>query len=31
MAKGMYHYLREAWKEPDKAVLHDRMIKWRES
>ena len=31
MAKGMYHYLREAWKEPDKAVLHDRMIKWRAS
>jgi len=31
MVKGMYHYLREAWKEPEKAVLHDRMIKWRES
>jgi len=31
MAKGMYHYLREAWKEPDKAVMHDRMIKWRAS
>ena len=31
MAKGMYSYLREAWKNPDKAVLHDRMIQWRAS
>ncbi len=31
MAKGMYHYIREAWKEPVKSVLHDRMIKWRAS
>ena len=31
MARGMYHYLREAWKEPEKVALHDRMIKWRAS
>ena len=27
----MYHYIREAWKEPNKAVMHDRMIQWRAS
>ena len=31
MARGMYYYLREAWKEPEKVALHDRMIKWRAS
>ena len=31
MAKGMYHYIREAWKTPVKAVMHDRMIQWRAS
>lgn len=31
MVKGMYSYLRDAWKEPEKAVLHDRMIQWRKS
>ena len=31
MAKGMYHYLGEAWKKPDKAVMHNRMIQWRAS
>jgi large subunit ribosomal protein L15e len=27
--KGMYHYLREAWKKPDEKVLRERMIEWR--
>ncbi|GIU68331.1 MAG: 50S ribosomal protein L15e [Candidatus Pacearchaeota archaeon] len=31
MAKGMYHYLREAWKKPDKKTLRERMISWRKS
>lgn len=29
--KGFYHYIREAWKKPDKAVLRERMIEWRAS
>src|SRR4030043_482408 len=29
--KGMYHYLREAWKKPDIKVLRERMIDWRAS
>jgi len=31
MAKGMYHYIREAWKKPDIKVLRERMIDWRAS
>src|SRR3989344_4341620 len=31
MAKGMYHYLKEAWKKPDQKVLRNRMIGWRKS
>ena len=31
MTKGMYHYLREAWKKPDIKVLRERMIRWRDS
>ncbi|HED05246.1 MAG TPA: 50S ribosomal protein L15e [Ignavibacteria bacterium] len=31
MVKGLYHYLREAWKKPDKKVLRERMIVWRKS
>ena len=31
MVKGLYHYLREAWKKPDKALLRERMIEWRKS
>ena len=31
MAQSMYHYLREAWKKPDTAVLRERMIGWRAS
>ncbi len=27
--KGMYHYIREAWKKPDKKVLRERMTEWR--
>ncbi len=31
MAKGMYYYLRKAWKKPDEKVLRERMIQWRKS
>jgi len=31
MAKGMYHYIKEAWKKPDKKTLRERMIEWRKS
>jgi len=31
MTKGMYHYLRQAWKKPDKKTLRERMIEWRKS
>ena len=31
MSKGMYHYLRQAWKKPDKTTLRQRMIGWRKS
>jgi len=29
MTKGLYYYLRQAWKKPDVKVLRERMIKWR--
>ena len=29
MTKGLYHYLREAWKKPDKKTLRERMTEWR--
>ncbi len=31
MVNGLYHYLREAWKKPDKATQKQRMIEWRKS
>jgi len=31
MTKGMYHYLRQAWKKPDIKTLRERMIEWRKS
>ena len=31
MVKGLYHYLRQAWKKPDKTTLRERMIGWRKS
>ena len=31
MTKGLYHYLREAWKKPDKKTLRERMVEWRKS
>jgi large subunit ribosomal protein L15e len=31
MVKGLAHYLRKAWKKPDKATQHARMIEWRAS
>ena len=29
MTKGLSHYIREAWKKPDKEAMHSRLIKWR--
>jgi len=31
MVKGLYHYLRQAWKKPDKKTLRERMVTWRKS
>ncbi len=31
MAHGMYHYIQQAWKKPDKETLRKRMIEWRHS
>lgn len=29
MVRGLYHYLREAWKKPDAKTLRERMVEWR--
>ncbi|NCN99123.1 50S ribosomal protein L15e [Candidatus Pacearchaeota archaeon CG10_big_fil_rev_8_21_14_0_10_35_219] len=29
MVKGITHYLRQAWKKPDKEAMHSRLIGWR--
>jgi large subunit ribosomal protein L15e len=29
MVKGAYHYIKQAWKKPDKATLRERMTGWR--
>jgi large subunit ribosomal protein L15e len=29
--KGLYHYIKQAWKKPDKKTLQQRMIAWRKS
>lgn len=29
MVKGLYHYIREAWKKPDSKTMRDRMTAWR--
>ena len=29
MTHGMYHYLREKWKKPDRELLHSKLIQWR--
>lgn len=31
MTKGLYHFIREAWKKPDIKTLRTRMIEWRKS
>lgn len=31
MVKGLYSFLRQAWKKPDKETLRSRMIDWRKS
>lgn len=31
MVKGMYHYIKQAWKKPDVKTLRERMIEWRKS
>ncbi len=29
MTRGLYHYMREAWRKPDTSVLRERMMQWR--
>ncbi len=29
MAHGMYHYLGKIWRKPDRALLHEKLIRWR--
>jgi large subunit ribosomal protein L15e len=29
--KGLYHFIRQAWKKPEKKTLRQRMIDWRKS
>lgn len=29
MVKGLYHYLKEAWKKPTREMLQSRLIEWR--
>ena len=31
MTHGMYHYIKQAWKKPDKKTLRERMTEWRKS
>lgn len=31
MAKGLYHYIKEAWKKPERKTLRERMTEWRKS
>lgn len=31
MTKGLYHFIKAAWKKPDKKVLRERMTEWRKS
>ena len=31
MSKGMYYYIKQAWKNPEKKILRERMIEWRNS
>ena len=31
MTKGLYYYLRQAWKKPDTKTLRERMMQWRKS
>ena len=29
MAKGMYHYIKQAWKKPTREMLQSKLIQWR--
>ena len=31
MSKGMYHYIKESWKNPDPETSRKRMVEWRKS
>ncbi len=31
MVKGLYHYIRQAWKKPDSKTLRERMVNWRKT
>ncbi len=28
-SKGMYHYIKQAWKKPNQKTLRERMVEWR--
>jgi len=30
-SKGMYFYIKQAWKKPDRKILRERMVEWRKS
>lgn len=30
-ARGLYHFIKQAWKKPDKKTLRERMTEWRKS
>ena len=31
MVKGLYHYIKQAWKKPDSKTLRERMVEWRKT
>ena len=31
MVKGLYHYIKQAWKKPDPKTLRERMVTWRKT
>jgi large subunit ribosomal protein L15e len=31
IVRGLYHFIKQAWKKPDKKTLRERMIEWRKS
>ena len=29
MAQGMYHYIGELWKKPNRELMQEKLIEWR--